>query len=91
MYDLCCFTFQKFSTWSSSSSYLHHHYNDILVTVLRFQTFFALQDSSKVVSVCAGHSAEMAVAIDPTEIRTWEMLAMKSLDDYVRLLRSDNG
>lgn len=43
------------------------------------------------VSVCPGRSAEMAVAIDPTEIRAWEMLAMKSLDDYVRLLWSGNG
>lgn len=61
------------------------HRRDMLKNALRLLTLLALQYNSNESLVMAKYTAEKALMLDPSDLKAWESLAMKKLDDYVRV------
>ena len=68
--------------WVCDKKYSLHR-NDMLKNALRLQTLLALQSNSNESLSTAKYSAENTLMMDPTDLKAWETLAMKKLDDYV--------
>lgn len=71
--------------WFCDKKYSLHR-SEMLKNALRLQTLLALQSNSNESLSTAKYYAENALMLDPTDLKGWETLAMKKLDDYVRFL-----
>ena len=76
---------KRFSVWFCDKKYSLHR-SEMLKNALRLQTLLALQSNSDESLSTAKYYAENALMMDPTDLRAWETLAMKKLDDYVCFL-----